>query len=208
MNSVSAILLAAGESRRMGGVNKLLLPLGGVPLVRHSARVLMASKILELVVVLGHEATKVENALSGLQVRTVRNEHFAEGQMTSVHAGMDALTQEADGVMVCLSDQPLLTTEDINDLIHAFCMREDAEVVVPTYRGRRGNPIVLASEHRKSILSGQRNLGCKNLIEKNPDIVTTVEWASDHVVVDIDTRQDVMRIDSSEHIMAADTNSE
>lgn len=207
MNAVSAILLAAGESRRMGGVNKLLLPLGGVPLVRHSARVLMASKIRELVVVLGHEATKVENALSGLQVRTVRNEHFAEGQMTSVHAGMDALTQEADGVMVCLSDQPFLTTEDINDLIHAFCVREGAEVVIPTHQGRRGNPIVLASEHRKSILSGQRNLGCKNLIEKNPDIVTTVEWASDHVVVDIDTRQDVMRIDSSEHIMAADTNS-
>lgn len=207
MNSVSAILLAAGESRRMGGVNKLLLPLGGVPMVRHITRVLQASEIRELVVVLGHEAIQVENALSGLQVRTVHNEHFAEGQMTSVHAGMDALIQAADGVMVCLSDQPFLTTEDINDLIHAFCTREDAEVIVPTYRGRRGNPIVIASKYRKSILSGQRNLGCKNLIEKNPDIVATVEWVSDHVVVDIDTRRDVMRIDSADHIMAADANS-
>jgi molybdenum cofactor cytidylyltransferase len=190
----------------MGAVNKLLLPVSGVPLVRHMTLVLQASRVRELVVVLGHEANLVENALSGLQVKTVRNAHFIEGQMTSVHAGMDGLTQESDGVMVCLSDQPLLTIKDINHLIDVFYMRKDAEVIVPTYRGRRGNPIVLASEHRKSILSGQRNLGCKNLIEKNPDIVTTVEWDTDHVVVDIDTRDDVINVDSTRRTMAAGTN--
>ena len=206
MSSVSAILLAAGQSRRMGDVNKLLLPVGGMPLVRHVTRVLQASRIVELIVVLGHEADLVEAALDGLQVRTVRNAHYAQGQMTSVHAGMDALMQDADGVMVCLSDQPLLTTEDIDDLIDAFSSRYSAEVIVPTYRGRRGNPIVLAGEHRKSILNGKRSLGCRNLIEKNPDIVAAVEWDTDHVVVDIDTRQDVMRIESTRHTTAADAN--
>lgn len=203
MNSVSAILLAAGESRRMGSENKLLLPVGGIPLVRHVARVLRDSGIRELVVVLGHEADLVETALDGLQLTTVHNAHYAEGQMTSVHAGMDALKQETDGVMVCLSDQPLLTTEDINSLIDAFLERENAGVVVPTYRGRRGNPIVLASEHRESIVGGRRNLGCRRLIESNPDIVTTVEWDTDHVVVDIDTRQDFLDMDSTGPVVAA-----
>ena len=187
----------------MGAVNKLLLTVGGVPLVRHITQILLASMVEELVVVLGHEAQQIEHALSGLQVKPVYNERYGEGQMTSVYAGMEALTQESDGVMVCLSDQPLLTVKDINALIRAFSKRRDGEVVVPTYRGQRGNPIVLANEHRRSILNGQRNLGCKHLIDNNPDIVTAVEWDCDHVVVDIDTRQDVMTIDSTQSITIA-----
>ena len=203
MNSVSAILLAAGESRRMGDVNKLLLPVGEITLVRHITQILLASRLNELVVVLGHEAKQIECALNGLQVKSVYNEDYREGQMTSVYAGMEALTQEADGIMVCLSDQPLLTVKDINTLIRVFSKRLGGEVVVPTYCGRRGNPIVLSSLHRKSILNGQRNLGCKYLIENNPDIVTTVEWDSDHVVVDIDTKQDVMKMGSAQRINIA-----
>ena len=190
MNSISAILLAAGESRRMKGVNKLLLPVDGVPLVRHMTKILMASMVEEMVVVLGHEASQIEESLRGLGVKQVHNERYKEGQMTSVHVGLEALAQECDGVMVCLSDQPLLTVGDINSLIQAFTERIRGEVVVPTYRGKRGNPIVLASKNRKEILNGPRNFGCKHFIENNPEIVTTVEWDSDHVVVDIDTHAD------------------
>jgi molybdenum cofactor cytidylyltransferase len=203
MNSVSAILLCAGESRRMGAANKLLLTVGEVPLVRHITQILLASMVEELIVVLGHEAQQIERALSGLPVKSVYNDCYGQGQMTSVHAGMEALTQETDGVMVCLSDQPLLTVKDIDALIRAFSNRQEGDVVVPTYRGQRGNPIVLANEYRRTILNGQRNLGCKHLIENNPDIVTTVEWDSDHVVVDIDTKQDVMTIASTQRINIA-----
>ena len=109
--------------------------------------------------VIGYEAKRIEHALSGLQAKLVYNERYGEGQMTSVYTGMDAPTKETDGVMVCLSDQPLLTVKDINALILAFSTRQDVEVIVPTYFGRRGNPIVLANQHRKMILDGQRNLG-------------------------------------------------
>ena len=194
MNVVSAILLAAGESRRMGGANKLLLPVGEVPLVRHVTQILMASTVEELVVVLGHEAEQIEEALKGLRVKKIHNERYKEGQMTSVHAGLEALTGDCEGVMVCLADQPLLTVEDIKALIQAFSKRNRGEVVIPTFRGQRGNPIVLASKNRRTILSGQRNLGCKHLIRNNPKIVTTVEWNSDHVVVDIDTQEDASRL--------------
>ena len=206
MSSVSAILLAAGESRRMGVVNKLLLTVNEIPLVRHITQVLQASMVQELIVVLGHEATQIKNALEGLQVSSVYNERYTQGQMTSVYAGMAALIKEADGVMVCLSDQPLLTVTDINALIRAFSRRQDGAVIVPTYRGRRGNPIIVANAHRKTILNQQRNLGCKHLIENNPDLVQTVEWDSDHVVVDIDTEADVATIDVAQRTSAAGGN--
>ena len=92
--------------------------------------------------------------------------------------------------MICLADQPLLTTADIDGLIEAFLRRERGSILVPTYKGERGNPIVLAAEHRASILAGERNLGCKRLIERHPELVTTREMDNDHCVFDLDTPED------------------
>jgi molybdenum cofactor cytidylyltransferase len=189
MTQVSAILLAAGESHRMGAHNKLLLPVAGVPLIRRSALTLLDSPVHEVVVVLGHEAEQVRPLLMDLPLTIVENEHYREGQMTSVHTGLAALAQPCDGVMVCLADQPLLTPADIRMLMDTFS-RTGAAVLVPTYEGRRGNPIVLSWVHREQILSGDRNLGCKRLIERHPDLVSTVDMPTDHVVFDLDTPDD------------------
>lgn len=188
--TVAAIVLAAGESRRMGGRNKLTLDIGGEPLLRRTVRTLQASRLSELVVVLGHEAGAARALLEGLDVRTVVNERYTEGQMSSVHRGLEALTRPCDGVMICLSDQPLLTADDVDFLIDAFAARPDAAILVPVHQGRRGNPIILASSQREAILAGGRNLGCKHLIDRNPGLVTTVEAPSDHVVFDLDTPAD------------------
>lgn len=187
---VSAVLLAAGESCRMGTVNKLGLPVDGVPLLRRTAQLLTCSGLSELVAVLGYQAGRVSALLSGLSVRTVYNESYREGQMASVTAGVTALQQPCDGVMICLADQPLLTVEDIDRLILVFCQRTQGSILVPTYNGERGNPIIFDQRHRSEILRGNRNLGCKRLIEKNPDLVFTVRMANDHVVVDLDTPDD------------------
>ena len=109
--------------------------------------------------------------------------------MSSVHCGLAALTRPCDGMMICLADQPLLTPRDIDVLIDAFIQR-GGSIIVPTYQGRRGNPIVLANAHRAQILDGGRNLGCKRLIERNPELVTTVEMGNDHTVFDLDTPDD------------------
>lgn len=185
--SISALLLSAGESRRMGHINKLELLVEGTPLVRRTVQTLLASHLEEVVVVVGHEAEKVQALLAGLPVKITYNERYREGQMTSVYKGMEALSAACDGVMVCLSDQPLLEPRDINALIDAFTRRSRGSVLVPTYGGKRGNPIILAYQHRDAILGGERNLGCKRLIEKNPGLVTTIEMDTDHVIVDLDT---------------------
>lgn len=190
MTTVSAVLLAAGESRRMGEVNKLELLVDGIPLLRRTAETLLASKLQEIVVVLGHQADKAGAILEGLQLNFVYNEGYLDGQMTSVYQGLLSLSQPCDGVMVCLSDQPLLQAEDVNVLIDAFGNRSHGSVLVPTYRGKRGNPIVLDYQHREDILSGERNLGCKKLIEKNPELVCSFEMTNNHVVVDLDTPEE------------------
>ncbi len=190
MNRISAILLAAGESRRMGEANKLEMDVNGVSLLRRTANILLESELQEVVVVLGHEADKTRPLVEGLPLKIVINDVYQEGQMTSVYKGLESLSQACDGVMICLSDQPLLESTDINTLIDAFSVSSRGSVLVPTYQGKRGNPIILAHEHRAAILNGQRNLGCKRLIEKNPDLVTTIEMDTNHVVVDLDTLQD------------------
>lgn len=190
MNRISAVLLAAGESRRMGEANKLELDVGCVSLLRRTARTLLASRLQEIVVVLGHEAAKTRPLLEGLPLQIVFNDVYRDGQMTSVYKGMESLSRPCDGVMICLSDQPLLEPADINALIDAFGKRSRGSVLVPTHQGKRGNPIILAHQHREAILSGNRNLGCKRLIEKNPDVVTTIEMNTNHVVVDLDTPRD------------------
>jgi molybdenum cofactor cytidylyltransferase len=183
---VSAILLAAGESRRMGTVNKLALPVGGRALVRRTAETLLQAGLEQVVAVVGHERDSVSALLQGLPLRIVHNEDYREGQMTSVFCGMAALPNDCDAVLVCLADLPLLTAEDLMRLIAAFADCPTS-VLVPTYQGVRGNPILLAHAHRDQILAGDRNLGCRRLIEKNPALVTTLEMADDHTVFDLDT---------------------
>jgi len=194
MTKVSAVLLAAGESRRMGEVNKLELMVNGIPMLRRTAATLMASKLQEIIVVLGHQAEKASAILEDLPLKFVYNKDYRNGQMTSVYQGLSSLSQACDGVMICLSDQPLLQTDDVNVLIDAFNQlgHEDnhASVLVPTYQGKRGNPIILDYRHRQQILAGERNLGCKKLIEKNPELVSSYEMNNNHVVVDLDTPEE------------------
>lgn len=189
MTTVSAILLAAGESRRMGDVNKLELLVEGMPLLRRTVKILLASNLKEIVVVVGHEADKTRAILEGMPVNFVENDAYRDGQMTSVYQGLLSISKACDGVMVCLSDQPLLQTEDVNVLIEAFGERSHGSILVPTFKGQRGNPIIFDSLHRQGILNGERNLGCKKLIEKNPEEVCSFEMSNDHVVIDIDTPQ-------------------
>jgi molybdenum cofactor cytidylyltransferase len=194
VTGISAILLAAGESRRMGRLNKMTLPVAGVPLLRRTADTLLNSALGEIVVVLGHAQETARALLADLPLRLVSNEWYREGQTTSVYRGLEALSEPCNGVMVCLSDQPLLQVDDINRLVDAFMHRCPTSVLIPTWQGRRGNPVILAYEHRDAILAGGRNLGCRRFIDSNPQLVTRQEMDNDHVVFDLDTPEDYRRL--------------
>ena len=118
--NVAAIILAAGRSTRMGGPNKLLAELGGKALVRIVTEQALASKAKDVIVVTGHQAAQVEQALHGLKVKFVRNPDFASGLASSVKTGIAAAPENADGAVVCLGDMPLIDAHLIDRLIETF----------------------------------------------------------------------------------------
>lgn len=175
----------------MGAVNKLLLDCGGVPMIRRVVDTLTGcGDLAEIVVVLGFEADRVSAALEGAPIRTVVNPEFAGGQMTSVRVGLGALATPGVGVLICLGDQPTLTAADIGAICRAYGARERGSVLVPTYRGQRGNPIVLDPASIDDILGGGRKFGCRQFIASNADLVATAEIDTERIIRDIDRPED------------------
>lgn len=203
-SSVSAIVLAGGVSRRMGKTNKLRLRIGAVPMLRRCVETILALSLREVLVVLGYQRFDAQELIEGLEVKTVFNKAYRSGQMTSVTCGLAALRETSSGVMICLGDQPALTPADLNFLIDAYLERPDGDVVVPEYKGTRGNPIIISDRCKMEILAGKQNLGCRNFVEKNPSLVHTVEMPNAAVTIDLDTPQDYMNFDRTHKPADAD----
>lgn len=188
MNAVTAILLAAGLSRRFGVGNKLLVEIEGETMVRRIATALCACKADRLVVVLGHEAERIAGALSGLPLETVVNPHYGDGRVTSVRVGVGAVSDDAAGFMMCLADQPHLKPADYDVLIDAFADQAD-RIVVPYLAGKRGNPVILPIVLRDDILAGGVDVGCRSFIDAHPEMVRRLDVSNPHYRNDFDTPQ-------------------
>src|SRR5260370_11838218 len=159
---VSAVVLAAGMSTRMGK-NKLLLNFREKPLSVRAVDTLLASDIDEVIVVLGHETEKVRDQLErsiglankaapGKPVRLVQNPDYQNGLSTSVRTGVEAVSRQANGIMIYLADQPLLEPEDVNRIFAGFAAAKQVNksIVVASFRGQRGNPGILVACFRDS----------------------------------------------------------
>jgi molybdenum cofactor cytidylyltransferase len=184
---IGALLLAAGQSRRMGGPNKLLAELDGVPMVAHVARRLLASRARPIVAVLGNQAESVDNALAKLPVERVRNLEFAEGLSTSLKRGIAALPSDLEGALVCLGDMPLISGRHLDRLIGAFNPLEGRAIIVPTRNGKRGNPVLWAKRFFPEMSELAGDVGAKHLISEHAELVAEVEMDDDAIFVDIDT---------------------
>ncbi len=182
---ITGILLAAGRSQRMGQP-KLLLPWHGVPLVRHAAEIALASKLAELLVVVGHRAEHVKAALGDLPVRIVHNDGFLAGQSTSIQAGILALRQDAEAVVVLLADQPLLQAATVNALLAAYAASA-APIVAPRYAGRRGNPVLLARSLFPALLALTGDQGARPLLRNHAAQIAWVDVADEGILLDVDT---------------------
>jgi CTP:molybdopterin cytidylyltransferase MocA len=188
---IGAVLLAAGEGRRMGGVAKPLIRLQGVPLVTRQLIALSGAGVDEVVVVTGYAAAAVEAEVQGFSVTLVRNASHADGQQGSVRAGLAALNGPFDAVFVVPSDQPLIAAGDLTELIGAFKKRPAGHVVIPVVDGRRGNPILLDEVAHARILDSGPNLACRQLIDREPDLVHVHHTTNTRFVTDLDTLEDV-----------------
>lgn len=191
---VGAVLLAAGEGLRMGGVSKPLIRLQGVPLINRHLVALSGAGVDEVVVVTGHAREAIEAQVQLFPVTMVHNPDYRLGQQSSVRAGLEALHPAFDAVFVVLADQPLLGSADLTELISAFKKRPGGNIVVPVIDGQRGNPILLDQVARARILASDTHLGCKHLIDRNPDLVHVYETSNTRFVTDLDTLEDVEQL--------------
>jgi molybdenum cofactor cytidylyltransferase len=173
----------------MGGANKLLEPIDGVPMVARTAQRLLSSRARPIIAVLGNQADAIERALGKLPVERVHNPAFAEGLSTSLKWGLAALPDDIDGVVVCLGDMPLIAGRDIDRLIAAFNPLEGRAIIVPTRRGKRGNPVLWAKRFFSEMAELAGDVGAKHLIGEHEELVCEIEMDSDGVLIDIDTPQ-------------------
>jgi len=190
-SKVGALILAAGLGRRFGagnGGSKLAVPLNGQPLVRHVAEAALASRAGEVVVVTGHAAPTVRDALIGLDCRFVHNDAYEQGLAVSLKAGIAALPGEVMGALILLGDMPFIRAELIDGLITAFEVQGDAaDAVVPVRAGQWGNPVLLSRRVFADIGSLEGDKGAKGLL-RHPDYrVVECPMEEPAIEIDIDT---------------------
>lgn len=185
---VSAILLAAGESKRMGRL-KQLLPLGRTTMVEQAIDNLLNSKVNEVIVVLGHEAEEIIKKIATKPVKIEVNPIYHQGMSTSIIAGLKLVDDGARAVMLALADQPFIDSQTINRLIDEFCDHNKG-IVIPTYQSRRGHPIIFAIKYKEELSSLKGDTGGRQIMEHHPDDVLEVAVASPGINIDIDTTDD------------------
>ena len=190
------ILLAAGMSVRMGERNKLLIEFEGEALVRRTARIFLAAGG-HVHVVLGHDANAVRHALRDLPLNFIENPHFAEGQSTSVRAGLEGLTGDYDAVVIALSDQASLTVSCVSDLLSAFKTGDRNLALIPYYGNARGNPVVFPASMIVELKAAGLNVTCREFLDRNPHRTRRYEAPNDHFVLDIDTPADLTSFENS-----------
>lgn len=191
---VGAVLLAAGEGRRMGGVAKPLIRLQGVSLVTRHLAALRGAGIDEVVVVTGHAREAIEQEARRSNVTLVHNYACAAGQQRSVRLGLEALGAAFDAVLIVLADQPLVGADELVELICAFRNRPHGHVLVPVVAGQRGNPVVIDRYAHAQVLASEADRGCRDLMDRRPELVYAHETTNTGFVTDLDTLEDLRRL--------------
>ena len=187
---ISAIVLAAGESKRMGQT-KQLLPWQGKTVLENVLDNLLNSQVDEVILVLGHEAERIRKKVPAHRITIVINPDYKKGMSTSIRQGLMALDEKAEAFLVVLGDQPGISKEILNQLVHEFQRAHSKKnIVLPTYRGSRGHPVLFNIQYKKEALKLKGDVGCRQILEDHPEDVLEIEMDTAAVLDDLDTPED------------------
>lgn len=191
---ISAVVLAAGEARRMGTLKQLLPFEGGKTIVECVVTTLQKAKgIEEILVVVGHEGERVAAAIAHCGVSVVVNHDYKLGMLSSLQCGIRAAHPKATGILVVLGDQPHLQPAVIQKVIDAFSPDQNPGIVLPVYAGKRGHPTLLHSRFREEILALPNEVGLNSLLRAHPEEIQEVVVETDDILRDIDYAEDYQR---------------
>lgn len=192
---MSAIVLAAGLSQRMGNENKLLLPYKGKTILETTLLNILDADINEVIVVTGFEADKITMAIQYLPVKLVYNTSYKKGMTTSIKKGVEAA--KGNGYMICLGDMYALSSKNYRQLQSFFAdsFSKDAECIcIPTYKNEKGNPVIFSSCYKKEIIDHTDMEGCKAIVQSHKDHIHFIEMKEPNVLQDVDYPEDYKKI--------------
>lgn len=184
---ITAVVLAAGESKRMGQT-KQLLPWGNTTVLGKVLQNLNASSVHDILVVSGHEAETVEAVAAAEDVETVYNSQYASGEMlSSLQTAVRQLPPNTDAILVMLADQPLVTPDTINQLLTAY--REGrGDIIAPIYAGKRGNPVLIGRRYFPDLLALPPGSAPRLLLKQYPQSICFIEVENDSILIDLDNK--------------------
>jgi molybdenum cofactor cytidylyltransferase len=190
--ALAGVVLAAGESRRMGRP-KQLLPFGERTILERVVDTLMTAGVGEVIVVLGHLADQVRAVLGDRSVKAVVNETYRQGMLSSVKCGVRAIGAEHNAVLFALGDQPQIESPVVSEVIRAY-RAADAGIVIPRYGGKKGHPIIMnLRRYREVILNLPEHVGLNALMQEHADDVRLIDVATEDIIRDIDEPGDYTR---------------
>ena len=192
---VSAIVLAAGTSTRMGRA-KQLLPLGGTTVLAQTLDKVRSARVAEIILVLGASAEAIRqqlppSLLDGLKV--VVNQAYVKGMASSLHEGLAALDQRSDAALIILGDQPFIRPQTLGQIVDGY-RRSRAKIVIPSYQGNRGNPVLLDRSVFSEVMALEGDVGCRAIFGSHLEAILKVEVEDKGVLLDIDDQDDYERL--------------
>ena len=194
-SGVSAVVLAAGMSRRMG-TPKQLLRMDGKTVLERTLESVRASNVGEIVLVLGHAAGSIEKAISTDRMKVVHNQDFQQGMGTSLRAGLAAVDAEASAALIVLADQPFVRAETLNRLI--ACHQESRpEIIIPLYKGFRGNPVLLDRSVFPELKELRGDVGCRAIFGSHTENIRKLPVEDMGILLDIDSPEEYQKLENA-----------
>ena len=185
---ISAILLAAGESKRMKDENKLAKKIQGIPLIKNSVKNILFSSIDELIVVLGYQDEIIKKLIDKhKKIKFVLNKDFENGMSSSIKVGLNHLSKNTEAFFICLGDMPMINSNIYNQLIKS---KNKKDILVPTYNKEQGNPVLFSISMKSTIMSIKGDIGAKKILEQNKNKILKVEVNDISITKDFNTKDD------------------
>ncbi len=189
---IMGVILAAGNSTRMGKDNKLLRNIGDASLVRNTAIEMLKSDLDSCSIVLGYQADKIAEAIKDLNLNLILNPLWEEGQGSSLKAAVNTLDTTYSDVLIMLGDLPGVTSKHINTIIeeHLLTDNRKSKITIPSFNGKKGNPVIWGRSFFPDLSNLQGDVGGRALFSQHPAAINLLDMDDPAVVTDTDTPED------------------
>jgi molybdenum cofactor cytidylyltransferase len=195
---ISSILLAAGQSTRMNGENKLIKEIDDIPIIKHALNNILGSSVDEIIIVLGHDKEIIENIIQKRKkIKFVYNKNYKNGISSSIQAGLKIISKKMEAFFICLGDMPDVNQNIYNKMIKTKLNYNKKlkpiykkEIFIPTYEKKNGNPVLFTKYMKEKIMQIVGDNGAKELIEINKNKALYIPIKNRGITLDFDTKED------------------